>query len=428
MPDGSLAALHTREETINVRFSDPVHFTVQQSRHGALISAGDDLSGSLRGTALALSAPHLLPQDRSIHALLQLNTAKSVADARMALADYRAPMQNVFLADHFGNISFIAAGSIPKRGQNTGLGPFNGWETAHDWHGWYPQSANPSLTNPPKGYIANGNNRPWAKPSPYLAHHWKEPYRAQRIIAFLEHPENHTMATFQMMQHDVCSAMMADLIPRVLSYIATDSLSPRGQQWRDTLQQWDGCMTVQSKTPTFAVHWLQFVQDSLLRPEERSVVHTLQPMFIKAALAQHACHAQDCQKIIRAAYHKVLENTPLPTWGEVHQARFNHLPTGMLPIIGAYTATTHPTGGGDFTINRGTFGRLPESGMAWHRHGAGLRTVMNARDLNKSVFSISGGQSGNFLSAFAENLHGKWRNAEGISFTNSIEHRIIAQP
>ncbi len=94
-------------------------------------------------------------------------------------------------------------------------------------------------------------------------------------------------------------------------------------------------------------------------------------------------------------------------WGDLHKARFEHQIWGRIPWLGDKMIAISPTGGGDYTISRGSWGG-PEDDQFRHRHGAGLRVVYDLADLDASLFSPAVGASGNLFSKFYVSWQADW--------------------
>ena len=100
-------------------------------------------------------------------------------------------------------------------------------------------------------------------------------------------------------------------------------------------------------------------------------------------------------------------------WGEAHQAHHDHEVFGTVPLLALLANIRQDTSGGDHTLMRarttGT-GTQPYANV----HGAGFRSVIDFSDPDSSVFIISTGQSGHFLSRHYDDLAQLWRRGEYI--------------
>jgi penicillin amidase len=84
-----------------------------------------------------------------------------------------------------------------------------------------------------------------------------------------------------------------------------------------------------------------------------------------------------------------------------------------VPLLAWFANIRQETSGGDHTLMRGRtsgMGTKPYSNV----HAAGFRSVIDFSDPDSSVFIISTGQSGHFLSRHYDDLAQLWRRGEYI--------------
>ena len=100
-------------------------------------------------------------------------------------------------------------------------------------------------------------------------------------------------------------------------------------------------------------------------------------------------------------------------WGDAHQATQDHEVLGDVPLLRYFVNIRQSTSGGDNTLLRGrTSGEGPDPFQ--NVHGAAFRGVYDFADPDSSVFIISTGQSGHFLSRHYDDLSQLWRRGEYI--------------
>ena len=93
-------------------------------------------------------------------------------------------------------------------------------------------------------------------------------------------------------------------------------------------------------------------------------------------------------------------------WGEAHPAVFAHPMLRRLPILGALSTFSVPSPGDDTTIDRGG----PAYNQFQSVHGPAYRGVYDLADLDRSLFIVAPGQSGNLLSRHARDFLTRWRD------------------
>jgi len=100
-------------------------------------------------------------------------------------------------------------------------------------------------------------------------------------------------------------------------------------------------------------------------------------------------------------------------WGDAHEAFHRHETLGEIPIIKYFVNIRQSTSGGDNTLMRGkSLGKGDEPFL--NIHSAIYRGVYDFADPDSSVFIISTGQSGHFLSRYYDDLGNLWRRGEYI--------------
>ena len=100
-------------------------------------------------------------------------------------------------------------------------------------------------------------------------------------------------------------------------------------------------------------------------------------------------------------------------WGDTHEAIHRHETLGNIPILKYFFNIRQSTSGGDNTLMRGKTagkGSDPFSNI----HATVYRGVYDFADPDSSVFIISTGQSGHFLSRHYDDLGNLWRRGEYV--------------
>ncbi|NNE83159.1 MAG: penicillin acylase family protein [Alphaproteobacteria bacterium] len=430
VPGGTLP-FETRREEIAVRLrSEPEIVNVRTTRHGPVIS---DISPSAAtvapaGHVLALAFPALRPDDRTADALYGINRAKTRGELMTALAQFHSPMQNMVFAFTNGDIGFVAPARVPLRKNGDGRTPVAGWTGDHDWQGFIPFTALPQRHNPSNGQIANANNRVVDGDYPHLiTPDWPEGYRAARISTLLEGKAQHDSDSFTALQNDIVSPAAQALLPLLLKHLGPAD-GPNSQTAIDLLRGWDGAMDRARPQPLIFTAWLQNLGDQLYGDElgpHAPRYGGIRPRVLQRMLNDRRqwCddidtpQTEDCGATVTTAFAIAMEDMSErlgddPTawlWGDLHVARFEHPVLRRIPILGDLFAVAVATSGGDFTINRGT-PRSRDKSPFTHVHGAGLRTVFDLSDLDKSRLMIATGQSGHVRSPFFADTTVEWRD------------------
>lgn len=445
-PDG-FKPFEQRDSIIEIKDTDPITLTLRWTDNGPVLPGSFRNLGSITppGHVAALSWTVLSPRDTSLSAALGVMKAQTVAEAIIASEDYIAPAQNITLADR-GSIAMKTIGAIPRRDENhqsQGRMPALGWRPENRWQGRMPYASNPGFVSPIGGILGNTNNKTVDRPFPnHVSFHWGDTQRVQRWQRLMQTREVHTRDSFIEAQLDTVSFTARSLLPLIGAELwFTGEAAPAGTPERQRqralalLAEWNGEMNEHWPEPLIYAAWLRALQDRMVRDELGPMADALthvEPLFIERAFrdvdgaaiwcdVQRSAPVETCPDMARLALDDALiwiaENwgTQLESlrWGDAHQATHDHQVLGDVPILRYFVNIRQSTSGGDNTLQRGlTRGTGPDPFE--NVHGAGYRGVYDFADPNSSVFVISTGQSGHFLSRHYDDLAQLWRRGEYI--------------
>src|SRR4029077_3223399 len=189
---------------------DPVQLDVLVTRHGPLLHGvlKDELGPLMQGVLKNELAPlalrwTALDGGRTMDALLEAARATDWASFRAAMADVSGATLSACYADTDGHIGYVLAGGLPDRAKGDGRMPVPGWTGEYEWRGMLPASANPSRSDPPEGYIGDGNDRPVTDPSSAaFIGEWDPGFRAGHLIAAVKDLTGATIETLRTIQTD----------------------------------------------------------------------------------------------------------------------------------------------------------------------------------------------------------------------------------
>lgn len=427
-PDGS-EPFEVREETIKVKGEPDVVLQVRSTRHGPVISDVDTRSASVaagplggQDTVLAFAWTALAPGDRTIEAVLGMNTSTSWDEFEVALQQFVAPMQNIVYADVDGVVAYYAPARVPIRASGSGAVPSPGWTGEGDWVGMVPFEALPHVMAPPSGRIVTANQRMVPDDYPYyLASDWSAPYRAERIGSLLDAQARASVDYSIATQLDQVSLMAREFVPVALDAPATSTGARQLQAW---LAGFDGDMQAQGRAPlAFAAWYRQFAyslyRDDLgdaaasffgLRPELTSAILAGRPDWCddKTTPGIESC-GQMAALALDAAWDELVAafgaDTSKWSWGRAHQAVHDHAVLGSTPL--APIANLRVANGGDgFSVNAAGYGL--KFGSFEQTHGPGYRSVYDLAS-GGGWFIHGTGQSGNVMSARYRDFLGRWQ-------------------
>ncbi|HBM58336.1 MAG TPA: penicillin acylase family protein, partial [Citreicella sp.] len=309
------------------------------------------------------------------------------------------------------------------------------------WQGRLPDSANPLFLDPPGGIVGNTNNKVIDRPFPeHVSFDWGDSQRVMRWQSLMTGRQVHTRDSFIEAQLDTVSPAARTLLPligRDLWY--TGEAAPEGtperqrQRALDLLANWNGEMNEHLPEPLLYAAWLRALQDRLIRDEIGPLADNythVEPLFIERVFRDidgagvwcdviRSVVVETCSDIARMALDDALvwvgerHGTALESlrWGDAHQAAHEHPVLGNVPLLRSFVNIRQSTSGGDFTLQRGrTSGRDPQPFS--NVHGATYRGVYDFADPDSSVYILSTGESGHFLSRHYDDLGTLWRRGE----------------
>ncbi|MEM8655210.1 MAG: penicillin acylase family protein [Pseudomonadota bacterium] len=437
----------SRDSILRIADADPVTLTLRWTDNGPVLPGSVRNLGAVTppGHVAALSWTVLSPRDTSLTAALKIMKAQTVAEAITAGEEYIAPAQNITLVDR-GSIAMKTIGAVPKRSENhqsQGRLPSLGWRAENRWQGRMAYTSNPGFVSPVGGILGNTNNKTVDRPFPnHISFVWGDTQRVQRWRRLMQAREVHTRDSFIEAQLDTVSFTARSLLPLIGAELwFTGEAAPAGTPERQRqralalLAEWNGEMNEHWPEPLIYAAWLRKLQDRMIRDDLGPMADTMthvEPLFIERAFrdvdgaaswcdVRQSAPVETCPDMARLALDDALLDinetwgTQLESlrWGDAHQATHDHQVLGEIPVLRYFVNIRQSTSGGDNTLLRGlTKGAGPDP---FHNvHGAGYRGVYDFADPNSSVFIISTGQSGHFLSRHYDDLAQLWRRGEYI--------------
>ncbi len=335
----------------------------------------------LRWTGLGLSG-------KEVASFLDLNSAETVQEADRILAQVGAPSFNFVFADTRGGIGYRVVGKIPRA---DGPWPARIAESRmSEVENWPLLTADqvPHLLNPARGWIATANNRHWPADGQFFGgYSYAMGLRALRIEELLQSRPRHDTGSLARIQCDVQSVearWFKDLLLGKLAEAGNIAWTPSELASLGELKAWDGMATRECRACPLYRRWM----DHLLEPlqgKEAALFRALQKGGEPSGLRVEAQTVLDAFRAARADLHSDEAGYPKQTWGDWHQAPFEHLsgePAFAVPAL--------PTGGDEQSVNPGT---LRWNGSGWnHTQGASHRLVVELSDPPQVYVGLAGSQ------------------------------------
>ncbi|WP_397544356.1 penicillin acylase family protein [Roseovarius salis] len=445
-PDG-YKPFRTERTIIRVKDRDPVTLTLRWTDNGPVLPGTHFNLSEVTppGHVASLAWTALSANDTTMTAAMDLMRAQSVDEALEAGRFFVAPSQNLVLVDQ-DTIAMKTIGAMPRRNaghETRGRMPSRGWIEENRWPAMTPYSAMPEFVTPKGGVLGNTNNKTVERPFPlHVSYHWGDTQRVHRWTRLMQTREVHTRDSFIEAQLDTVSFTARSLLPLIgrdlwFTGEAAPAGTPERQRQRalDLLSSWNGEMNEHLPEPLLYAAWMRALMDRLIRDELGPLADAFthpDPVFIERVYRdidgaaawcdiKQSTQKESCTDIARLALDDALvwvaetHGTALESlrWGDAHAATHEHPVLGDVPVLRYFVNIRQSTSGGDNTLMRGrTGGDEPEPFL--NVHGAGYRGVYDFADPDSSVFIISTGQSGHFLSRHYDDLAQLWRRGEYI--------------
>ncbi|WP_134090582.1 penicillin acylase family protein [Olivibacter sp. XZL3] len=256
-------------EKINVRSGTAVFDTVYYTHHGPIsvdaepLDNENNLTSKIpRGAALKWVA-HLPSND--LRTFYELNRAKNYDDYRKALLFFTAPAQNFVFADNQNNIAITPNGYFPLKSPEHGKFILDGKYSENDWSDRIPAEQNPSVKNPPRGFVSSANQSPVDESYPYYLNWEFAPYdRGHRINERLTKLEHATVDSLRLLQLDNRSVLADEILDTLISAIQSAvSLTGADREVLTLLGDWNHCYEAKSIAATIFERWYQKIESEL---------------------------------------------------------------------------------------------------------------------------------------------------------------------
>ncbi len=480
--DGDQVPLTTREETIEVAGGDPVTIEVRSTVHGPVVSdvvdavaavggagpARDDAPLRGQGYAVSLAWSALTP-NRTMDALLAIDTATDAESFREAASLLAVPAQNLVFATTDGTIGYQAPGLVPvRRGPSSGspvpvdgTWPLPGWDSRYDWAGWLPYERLPAIVDPPEGFVVAANQAVVApRANPGLGRDTDYGDRAQRIRDLLETATaagGLTPADMTAIQTDTRNEIAPDLVPLLLE-TDVDAFTAQAQ---DLLRDWqpgyaqdtDSAaaayfnavwakvldLTVADELPdgvraTGGSRWFEVVRTLLETPDDpwwddrgtANLVETRDEILRQALVDARLDLTSNLGK-----------DPSRWQWGRLHTVRLQHTPLGGEgipgPVRDLVNVGRRAAPGGTSAVD--AFAWDASSGTYEVTSGPSMRMVVDLGDLDASTWVNQTGVSGHPSDDHYDDQVDAW--LEGSTFPwpwsrdaveESAEHTLVLRP
>lgn len=290
----------------------------------------------------------------------------------------------------------------------------------------------------------------------FITRDWALPYRGNRIRAELKSVPKHTTGTFKHLHHDITSDMARDMV-YVLRHHLRD-VHPAA----NAVLNWDGTMDARRTEPLIFHEFMRTYQRKLMADElgdmagdytsiksrllRDSLYYSL-PEDERPDLSADYYHlpampedeallwcddvttedkVETCPELAKAAFLEAMDTLATRMkgdwetwdWGVEHTLTQTHRPMSQAPFIKDFFEIKTPIGGSRNTINVAGVSES-EKDLNTSSFGPSYRGIFDLSDLDRSLYVIPTGQSGNPLSANFKDMFRLWKSGDYITIPTS---------
>ncbi|MET0572763.1 MAG: penicillin acylase family protein, partial [Pedobacter agri] len=348
----------------------------------------------------------------------QLNRGSNYNDYRKALTYYTAPAQNFVFASVDNDISITPNGKFPLKWKDQGKFILDGTDPAYDWQGWIPAAQNPTVKNPPRGFVSSANQSSTDKTYPYYINWEFSPYeRGKRINDRLGAMNKATMDSIRLMQTDNYSIMAQNLIPAIVPLLNNESLNATQKEALGYVSKWNKRYDAEEIAASVFEIWTKRLSFNIWNDEfvvkgipmrypsrDRTVEMILKEPNSKWYDNVNTNQKESLADLVNEAFKYSCDSLerrfgPINKdwrWSNVKQTNVPHL--AKIPGLGSKVLQI---GGAKSTINA-----ISET------NGPSWRMVIELGKTPKGHGVYPGGQSGNPGSKFYDNMVDTWANGQ----------------
>ena len=423
-----------RIETIGVRGGATVTDTVLYTHHGPVVY--EDASKKPKNGEENIpvgDALRWIAHDESNDFLCfyLLNRGKNYADYREALTHYTAPAQNFIFASNDKDIAITPNGKFPLKYKDQGKYILDGSDPANDWQGWIPANQNPTVKNPPRGFVSSANQSSTDPTYPYYINwRFEQYYRGKRINDKLGAMQHATIDSMRIMQMDNYSILADDVLPAMLKYLDASKMDNTQLKALKILKGWDKHFAATSAGASiFNTWWNNFYEMVWGNQFNVKGVYLKYPSFDrteKLLLTEsgskwfdnvHTPLKETCSDVVNKAFYNTVDTMVSKygkpgekwEWGRVKETYINHM------------ASLKGFGTGDFIAG----GRGGVINALRGSNGPSWRMVVQMGPVVKGYGVFPGGESGNPGSFYYRDMFNTWNDGKlnELLFLNSADER-----
>lgn len=410
------------EELFKFKTGEVVKDTVIYTHHGPIVYNAENEKNFSKDIPVnhAMKWIALYTDGYDLMTFYKLNRAKNYADYRAALSVYSAPAQNFIFADNSNDIAITVNGKLPLKWKDQGKFILDGSRPDHDWQGYIPFEQNPTVKNPPRGFVSSANQFSTDPTYPYyLGWHFASPYRAMEINQRLTNLKNANADSLRSIQNDNFNLLADQVLPAVIP--ALEKNAPQNVQDKvKILKNWNRQNDANSVAASIFETWFGELSNWIWSDEFSQKENMVFPLVDRTALLLEKQQdakwfdnistkdtVENFSSILTGSFKATLDsltqkhgafNESTWAWYKVKDTGINHL----VPAFKSFSVKTIKNGGGKQIVNATT----TKTGPSWRM------IVELDKEWPRAYGIYPGGQSGRPSSKYYDNMIETWTNGE----------------
>lgn len=414
--DGKFVKADLKIEEYKVKGSkETIRDTVRYTYWGPVVYESDT---SGRHDMAMRWLTHDVPPSDEMRVFIDLNKAHNYDEYAKALENWTVPAQNFAFACKNGDIALKVQGKFPLKAREQGRFVQDGSNTANAWQGFIPESQNPKVKNPARGFISSANQRSASTSYPYYySGAGFEPYRGRYLNRQLARMDSITVDDMKKLQFDTYGMNAEESLPLMIKHLDTTSLNNAEKVLLSTLHKWDYRFDKDQLGSVLYQVWFDSLYhdtwDEIL--QKKNAAEILLPTEIRTTFLLRddpgniffdnpsTPARETANEICTAAFHQMagtvaqmMLTSPLLNWGGYKDAFIGHL-TKLEPLSRMHLQL----GGHARALN-----------AVKKNHGPSWRMVVELADPVKAWVVFPGGESGNPGSPYYDNFVDTWAKGE----------------
>lgn len=409
--DGDWLNSESRIEEIKIRGSESVFDTVIYTLHGPVSfdktynEGAETVNRALKWTAHEGS--------NELLTFYNLNRGKNYNDYREAISWFKCPGQNFVFASAAGDVAITQQGKFVHRYPDQGRFVMDGSTSATLWKGFIPDSANPTIKNPERGWVSSANQHPTDASYPYWYTGHYEYFRNRRIneqLSFLDHAKTDDMMD---LQNDNYNLYAAEILPLMLSQLDANEIRTQEIQILNQLNEWSYFNDAEQKAPACFQIWWDLFFNSIWDEFEGNERRLIKPDWFQTIryLKNHpegelidnrkTPETESIKSLTSSSFHRMADS--VESWKkansgkEFNWAHYKHTTLTHLTRLPAFSIDDIENGGGKSIVNATS-----------HNWGPSWRMVVSPGVAGQAFGVYPGGQSGNPGSRYYDNFVDFW--------------------